>query len=61
MEPNKQHLYTIRYTMKPQDLDAFLNGLHQMQMDMIETVVDSKQRQGFPEAQAVLRHIMEKK
>lgn len=61
MEPNKQHLYTIRYTMKRQDLDAFLNGLHEMQMDMIETVVDSKQRQGFPEAQTVLRHIMEKK
>ena len=47
--------------MKRQDLDAFLNGLHEMQMDMIETVVDSKQRQGFPEAQTVLRHIMEKK
>ena len=61
MEPNKQHLYTIRYTMKRQDLDAFLNGLHEMQMDMIETVVNSKQRQGFPEATVLIKHIMEKK
>jgi len=28
---------------------------------MIETVVISKERQGFPEANAVIKHIMEKK
>jgi hypothetical protein len=47
--------------MKKQDLDAFLGGLHQMQMDMIETVVASKERQGFPEATVLIKHIMEKK
>jgi hypothetical protein len=61
MNPDKQHLYTIRYTLKREDLTAFVNGLHEMQMDMIETVVASKQRQGFPEATAAIAHIMEKK
>jgi len=61
MESGKRHLYTMRYTMKKQDLNAFLGGLHQMQMDMIETVVTSKERQGFPEATVLIKHIMEKK
>ena len=61
MESGKRHLYTMRYTMKKRDLDAFLGGLHQMQMDMIETVVTSKEHQGFPEATVLIKHIMEKK
>ena len=61
MESGKQHLYTIRYTLKREDLTAFVNGLHEMQIDMIETVVASKERQGFPEATAAIVHIMEKK
>jgi hypothetical protein len=61
MESDKRHLYTIRYKMKKQDLDAFLGGLHEMQMDMIETVVTSKERQGFPEVTVLIKHIMEKK
>ena len=61
MESGKRHLYTMRYTMKKQDLDAFLGGLHQMQMDMIETVVVRKEKEGFPEASAVIKYIMEKK
>ena len=57
----KKSLYNIKMTMKREDIMTFVSGLHDIQMDMIETVVVSKERQGFPEASAVIRHIMEKK
>jgi hypothetical protein len=47
--------------MKKEDIMTFVSGLHDMQQDMIETVVISKEKQGFPEASAVIKHIMEKK
>ena len=59
MEPRKQ--YKISYTMRKEDIMTFVSGLHDVQMDMIETVVMSKEKQGFPEATAVIKHIMEKK
>lgn len=59
MEPKKQ--YKITYTMKKEDIMTFVSGLHEVQADMIECAVISKQKQGFPEATAVLKHIMEKK
>jgi hypothetical protein len=58
---DKKSLYNIRMTMKREDIMTFVSGLHDIQMDMIETVVISKERQGFPEASAVIKHIMEKK
>ena len=64
MEPKKtreQILSGIRMTIKREDIMTFVSGLHDIQMDMIETVVISKERQGFPEASAVIKHIMEKK
>ena len=53
--------YKISYKMKPEDIMTFVSGLHNIQMDMIETVVISKEKQGFPEATAVINHIMELK
>ena len=53
--------YTLRYKMKPKDIMTFVSGLHDVQQDMIETTVVMKEKHGFPEATAVLRHIMEKK
>jgi len=64
MDPKKtkeQILSGIRMTMKREDIMTFVSGLHDIQMDMIETVVISKEREGFPEASAVIKHIMEKK
>jgi hypothetical protein len=43
--------------MKPADIMTFVGGLHDVQMDMIETVVVEKEKQGFPEATAVINHI----
>jgi len=40
---------------------TFVSGLHETQWQLIEAVVASRERQGFPEASAVIRHIMEKK
>jgi hypothetical protein len=53
--------YKISYKMKPEDIMTFVSGLHQVQQDMIECAVISKEKQGFPEATAVIKHIMEKK
>ena len=47
--------------MKPKDIMTFVNGLHNVQLDMIETTVAMKEKQGFPEAMIVIKHIMEKK
>ena len=59
MEPKK--LYNIKMTMKPADIMTFVSGLHDIQQDMIETVVIKKQKEGFPEANVVIKHIMELK
>ena len=61
MEPDKKTLYSIRYTMKTEDIMTFVSGLHDIQADMIEETVAQKEREGFPEARAVIKHIMEKK
>jgi hypothetical protein len=56
-----ESLYKISYKMKPEDIMTFVSGLHQVQQDMIETTVAMKEKQGFPEATAVLKSIMERK
>jgi hypothetical protein len=53
--------YKISYKMKPEDIMTFVSGLHAVHADMIECAVIKKEREGFPEASAVIRHIMEKK
>ncbi len=52
-----QKEYKISYKMKPEDIMTFVGGLHNIQLDMIETVVQRKEREGFPEARAVIDHI----
>ena len=53
--------YKISYRMKPEDIMTFVSGLHTVQLDMIDCAVIAKEREGFPEASTVIRHIMEKK
>lgn len=57
----KKTQYKVTYKMKPEDIMSFVSGLHEIQQDMIETAVIKKEREGFPEATAVIKHIMEKK
>ncbi len=49
--------YKIFYKMKPEDVMTFVSGLHTVQLDMIETVVAKKEKEGFPEANVVINHI----
>ena len=49
--------YKISYKMKPEDVMTFVSGLHTVQLDMIETVVAKKEKEGFPEATALINHI----
>jgi hypothetical protein len=51
----------IRMTLSRDQIMTFVSGLHETQWQLIEAVVVSRERQGFPEATAVLKSIMEKK
>jgi hypothetical protein len=51
----------IRMTLSRDQIMTFVSGLHETQWQLIEAVVTSRERQGFPEASAVIKHIMEKK
>ena len=57
----RQIIGNIRMTLNRDQIMTFVSGLHETQMELIEAVVCSRERQGFPEATAVMRHIMEKK
>jgi hypothetical protein len=48
-------------TLRKEDIMTFVSGLHDLQLDMIETVVVRKEREGFPEATTIIKHIMELK
>jgi ribosomal protein L25 (general stress protein Ctc) len=43
------------------DIPKFLSILEETHYELIEAAVASREKQGFPEATMVLKHIMEKK
>jgi hypothetical protein len=57
----RQIVGNIRMTLSRDQIMTFVSGLHETQMELIEAIVVSREKQGFPEATAVIRHIMEKK
>ena len=57
----RQIMGNIKMTLNRDQIMTFVSGLHETQMELIEAVVSSRERQGFPEATAVIQHIMEKK
>jgi capsular polysaccharide biosynthesis protein len=62
MDPKKKDVVTtLRQVLTRDQIMSFVSGLHETQRQMIELTVASKEKQGFPEASAVIRHIMEKK
>jgi hypothetical protein len=63
MESNDtpEPLFNFKYTIARKDIPVFVNELRKIQENMIEAVVESKVRQGYPEANEVIKHIMEKK
>lgn len=57
----RQILGNIKMTLTRDQIMTFVGGLHETQMELIEAVVSSRERQGFPEASAVIKRIMEMK
>lgn len=51
----------LKLTLTRDQIMTFVGGLHETQMELIEAMVSSRERQGFPEATAVIKHIMEMK
>jgi hypothetical protein len=51
----------IQIQMARADIPRFLSMLHETQFNLIEAAVESREKQGFPEANIVIKHIMEKK
>ena len=62
MDPKKKDvIMSLRQVLTKDQIMSFVSGLHETQRQMIELTVAAKEKQGFPEASAVIRHIMEKK
>ena len=57
----RQIMGNIKMTLTRDQIMTFVGGLHETQMELIEAVVSSRERQGFPEATAAIRRIMEMK
>ena len=51
----------LKLTLTRDQIMTFVGGLHETQMELIEAMVSSRERQGFPEATVVIKHIMELK
>ena len=47
----------VRHTISREQIVDFVNELHRVQHDMIEMLVAGKERQGFPEATTLIKHI----
>lgn len=50
----------IRMVLSKDQLMTFVGGLHQMQLEMIDAAVEIKEKEGFPEANAVIDYIRKK-
>ncbi len=51
----------VRIQINRADIPMFLSMLEETQFNLIEAAVESREKQGFPEANMVIKHIMEKK
>ena len=62
MDPKKKDIImSIRQVLTKDQIMTFVAGLHETQRQMIELTVALKEREGFPEASAVIKYVMEKK
>ena len=57
----KYTIANIKMTLTRDQIMTFVGGLHETQMELIEAMVASRERQGFPEATAIIKSIMEMK
>ena len=57
----KYTIANIKMTLTRDQIMTFVGGLHETQMELIEAMVSSRERQGFPEATVAIKKIMEQK
>lgn len=59
MEPKKpvDIIGSLRLTLTRDQIMTFVSGLHETQNELIEAMVASREKQGFPEATLVIEHI----
>ena len=57
----KYTIANIKMTLTRDQIMTFVGGLHETQMELIEAMVSSRERQGFPEATAAIKRIMERR
>ena len=57
-QPRVKANYTIRYQLQRNQIMEFVSALHETQWELIEATVASREKQGFPEATTVIKHIM---
>jgi len=57
----KYTIANIKMTLTRDQIMTFVGGLHETQMELIEAMVSSRERQGFPEATTAIKRIMEMK
>jgi hypothetical protein len=57
---DKSKMQRIRMVLSKDQLMTFVGGLHEMQLQMIDDAVDLKEKDGFPEANAVIDYIRKK-
>ena len=50
----------VRMVLTKDQLMTFVGGLHEMQLKMIDDAVELKEKDGFPEANAVIDSIRKK-
>jgi hypothetical protein len=55
---NNNPLYNIRYTIAKKDIADFVNSLHTIQEQYLESALEAS---GYREANEVIKHIMELK
>ncbi len=57
---NPEKMQRIRVVLSKDQLMSFVGGLHEIQMEMIDDAVAIKEKEGFPEANAVIDYIRKK-
>lgn len=59
MEPRKpvDIIGSLRMILTRDQIMTFVSGLHETQNELIEAMVASREKQGFPEATLVIEHI----
>lgn len=57
-ERKRNIINSIKMTLTRDQIMSFVSGLHETQMELIEVTVNAKERQGFPEANAVIKYVM---